>query len=63
MHVPDFFSGTLELIDGILHHLGSVTLRKWGREGEGREGEGREESIVTEIAGYIIQSLEGYKST
>ena len=27
-HIPDFFGSTLELIDGILHHLGSFMLRR-----------------------------------
>ena len=26
--VPDFLGGALELIDGILHHLGSFVLRR-----------------------------------
>ena len=31
-HIPDFFRCTLELVDGILHHLGSFMLRRTERE-------------------------------
>ena len=38
MCIPDFFGGTLELIDGILHHVGSFMLEKEGVGGGGGGG-------------------------